>query len=88
MWWDIFPTWGGAQSGEPDVHDACLTAMAQTLKLPSEVCRLSALHGLNHWHLHHADRVRRTIDAFLSETADASARVRQYAAVARNGVAL
>lgn len=88
MWWDIFPSWGGAQSGEPEVHDACLKVMEQTLQLPSELCQLSALHGLNHWHLHHADRTERIIDAFLSRLDHATPRARQYAAVARSGFAM
>ncbi len=88
MWWDIFPCWGGSQSGEPEVQDALLGVMEESLSLPSELCQLSALHGLNHWHLHHPDRTRRVIDEFLSRVNHATPRVRQYAAVARSGFAL
>ena len=88
VWWDIFPSWGGPLAGEPALHSACLEVMADVLALRSELCQLSALHGLNHWHLHHADAVERIVDAFLGRTNDASARVREYASLARSGSAL
>jgi hypothetical protein len=87
MWWDIFPTWGGPGGGEPELQDACLQTMARTLELRAELCQLSAPHGLNHWALHHRSQVERTIDAFLSSTADVTPFIRQYAAAARAGCA-
>lgn len=87
MWWDLFPTWGGPSAGEPDIHRACLKAMGETLRLPSELCQLSALHGLNHWSLHHESHVEQTIDAFLAATAEVSPMIRDYAAAARAGCA-
>jgi hypothetical protein len=45
MWWDIFPTYGNPNTGEANLHDACLNAMAAILTIPSELCQLSALHG-------------------------------------------
>ena len=88
MWWDIFPTFGGPAAGEPEIHRACLKTMAETLSLQSELCQLSALHGLNHWRLHHGSRVEQTIDAFLAATPDVSPLIREYAAAARAGCAL
>jgi hypothetical protein len=88
MWWDIFPTWGNPQAGAPELHEACLDVMSKTLYLPSELCRMSALHGLNHWFLHHDAQVVQTVDAFLAATPDLSDRVRTYAAAARAGMAL
>jgi hypothetical protein len=87
MWWDIFPSWGGPQSGEPDLHRSCLSVMADVLEIPVELCRLSALHGLNHWHLHYPAEVEALIDTFLRETGDVTARIRDYAAIARQGCA-
>jgi hypothetical protein len=86
MWWDIFPSWGGAQAGEPEIHDACLNVMAEVLTLPSELCQLSALHGLNHWRMHHAEVVEKIVDAFLADAADITPRIREYASHARQGL--
>jgi hypothetical protein len=87
MWWDIFPSWGGPQAGEPALHDVCLTVMGEILQLRSELCRLSALHGLNHWHLHHASAVEGIIDRFLGQATDLTPRIREYVPMARKGIA-
>lgn len=86
MWWDIFPTYGGPNAGEPELHSACLDAMSEILLLSSEVCRLSALHGLNHWHLYHSNRVEAIVDSFLQKTTGLTPRIIDYAATARSGV--
>jgi hypothetical protein len=86
MWWDIFPTYGGPNAGEPELHVACLDAMSEMLSLSSELCRLSALHGLNHWHLYHADRVETIVDSFLQQAPRLTPRVIEYAATARSGI--
>src|SRR5207248_972337 len=62
MWWDIFPTHGGPiygnnTGGEPELHVACLNTMAEILSIRSELCQLSALHGLNHWHSSYGEKV-------------------------------
>lgn len=88
MWWDIFPSWGGSQAGEPALHAACLDTMADILQLPSELCQLSALHGLNHWRLHYASRVEQIIDTFLFESGQLTPRIRDYATAARSGCCL
>jgi len=88
MWWDIFPTYGGQNAGEARLHQACLETMAAILTVPSELCQLSALHGLNHWHLHHADKVEALVDEFLRKTPGLTPRIVRYAAIARLGCAL
>ena len=87
MWWDIFPSWGRADVGEPAIHLACLHAMVDILECDSELCRLSALHGLNHWHMHYPREVEGAIDAFLERTPAISPRLRDYAETAREGCA-
>lgn len=88
MWWDIFPTCGGDPNpGQANLHDACLNAMAAILIIPSELCQLSALHGLNHWHLHYAEKVESIVDAFLEQTSGLTSRMVEYAAMARSGCA-
>jgi hypothetical protein len=61
--------------------------MTEILKLSSDLCRLSALHGLNHWHERHADQVEQIVDNFLNETTDLTPRVLEYATIARVGKA-
>jgi hypothetical protein len=86
MWWDIPPMrWG---EGEPELHQACLTTMDRILGLPSELCQLSALHGLNHWQSRHPEQVGDIIDRFVTKTPDITTRIREYAAAAREGRAL
>lgn len=86
MWWDIFPSYGGSQAGEPELHRACLRVMSEVLHLPSELCQLSALHGLNHWYPHHAEQVAQIVGGFLQRTNDVTPRIREYAARARAGL--
>ena len=87
MWWDIFPTYDGKSSGEAELQSTCMNTMKEILKLSSELCQLSALHGLNHWHPRHPHEVEQTIDIFLHETTDLTPRVLEYARIARAGAA-
>ena len=88
MWWDIFPSWGGPHAGEAELHQVCLNIMVEILGLPWELCQLSALHGLSHWHRHYAEMVESIIDNFLTQATDITPRIREYAAIARRGAAL
>jgi len=87
MWWDIFPTWGGAHAAERELHQAGLHVMTEVLALDSELCHISALHGLNHWHMHYPEYVEAAVDRFLATGGPISATVREYAAAARKGCA-
>jgi hypothetical protein len=82
MWWEIFPMrflmGDGEQTVEPELEQAALRVMEQVLELPSELCQISALHGLSHWHRHHAEAVDRIVDEFVSRTGELSPRVREY----------
>jgi hypothetical protein len=88
MWWDIFPTYGDPNVGEAALHAACIKTMTAMLTMPSELCQLSALHGLNHWHLHHPDKVESVVEGFLQGTSGLTRRIANYAAIARRGQAL
>jgi hypothetical protein len=90
MWWDILPTYGGPTygpdtGGEPELHVACLNTMDEILSIGSELCQLSALHGLNHWQRHHAKRVEQIVDDFLRKTPGLTTRIIEYAGKARVG---
>jgi len=87
MWWDIFPSWGRPDVGEPAIHQACLDSMVEILSCDTELCRLSALHGLNHWHMNYPQEVENAIDAFLARTSVVSPALRDYAVTARQGCA-
>jgi len=88
MWWDIFPSYGGPHAGGAELHQVCLSVMTEILALPWELCQLSALHGLNHWHLHYADKVEYIVDNFLMQATGITSRIREYAEIARRGAAL
>lgn len=85
MWWDIFPAPGGARGPEVELQMACLDVMRACLDMPSELCQLSGLHGLNHWHPYHRWIVEEAIDAFLGGDRERSSSIRSYAASARSG---
>jgi hypothetical protein len=70
------------------IDDAILYVMARTLRLESEACRESALHGLGHWHRAHPDRTTRIIDGWLAGAPRISPELRQYALGARRGCVL
>ena len=70
------------------IDDAILHVMARTLRLESEACRESALHGLGHWHRAHPDRTTRIIDGWLAGAPRISPELRQYALGARRGCVL
>jgi hypothetical protein len=70
------------------IDDAVLHVMAQTLRLESEACRESALHGLGHWHRAHPDRTTRIIDAWLAGDPQISPELRRDALSARCGCVL
>jgi hypothetical protein len=91
MWWDILPLRpfrGDPPVGEPELHEASLKAMSETLELQSDVCRTSALHGLNHWQENYRDFVEATIDAFLAHAPEITPHIREYATKARAGLCL
>lgn len=93
MWWDIFPTYGAQRfgeetGGESGLHTACLNVMAEMLSMPSELCQLSALHGLNHWHKAYGGNVEEIIDNFLKTTPDLTNRIVEYVRKVRVGAAL
>jgi hypothetical protein len=90
MWWDIFPTYGGPThgpntGGEPELHTACLNTMAEILSMPCELCQLSALHGLGHWHRNYSEKVEGIVDTFLQKTPDLTNRIIDYAGKAQVG---
>jgi len=88
MWWDILPLRpfrGDVLNGEPELHDACVDTMTEILGLHSDVCRIAALHGLNHWQEHYTRQVEAAIDAFLRANPALSPRIREYAENARSG---
>ncbi len=79
------PTYVEAEEIEPLIHATCINVMSKMLDLPSELCQLTALHGLNHWHELFPNEVERIVDTFLDRRDDVTPRVREYAADARAG---
>ena len=62
--------------------------MAEILSIRSELCQLSALHGLNHWHPSYGEKVEEIVGTFLQKTPGLTPRIIEYAGKARVGRAL
>lgn len=86
MWWDIFPFWGSLVDLSK-IDDLFIAVMQSTLKLYSDACQESALHGLGHIPTHR-DMVRKIIDNFLAENPEIRPELRQYALNAQRGMIL
>lgn len=63
MWWDVIPIW--AEDGP--VVDEVLSVLRQTLRIQSNACVESALHGLGEFHCVAGDRTSVIIQDFLKE---------------------
>ena len=61
--------------------------MGAILEIPTDLCRLGALHGLNHRHLHYPEEVEAMVDGFLAKTPGLTPFIREYAGAARKGCA-
>lgn len=86
MWWDIAPVYGKPVEPACAERDALLLqVMADTLKLNSEACRESALHGLGHWHDEYPEEVKGVIHDFIWKNRKIRDPLRNYAYAAMNG---
>ncbi len=89
MWWDVLPLAPAPQDRERAALDnAALDVMAACLRLNSEACQESALHGLGHWQQYYPARITRLIDDFLAANPALRQALRQYALSARRGCVL
>ena len=86
MWWDLIPIYGQPDDrSRKQIDETILDVMSQTLNLPSDACRESALHGLGHWNLYYPQFVARCIDDFLKREQTLRPELRTYALNARAG---
>ena len=86
MWWDIIPIAGGPEDpNRREMNDEILQVMDSALQLGSIACQESALHGLGHWQLYHAKRVKEIINRFLQDDESIREDLRIYALSARSG---
>ena len=92
MWWDIIPIHGHPsaplRSPKAKIDEVCLDVMAQILKLNSDACRESALHGLGHWSLYYENDTTGIIDHFLARERNLAPGLRRYAQQTRSGAIL
>ena len=86
MWWDILPIRWRQGAPEPELLSECLQVMRECLAIPSELCQISALHGLNHWHTTFPGEVEQLVDSFLAKSRNLGPRLLTYAASARGGM--
>lgn len=85
MWWDVIALHGGMDHPDRDrINDAVLHVFEQVLKLKSEACLESVLHGLGHWYDELPDHTESIIRQFMTRT-DISETLRSYAEDAAEG---
>ena len=87
MWWDIYPA-HYTSSQNVEEHEILLGVMEKVLRMDSDACRESALHGLGHWQMGYPERVRATIDEFLARNQAIRPELKHYALQARQGQVL
>ena len=86
MWWDILPIHGKPEEPARRQTDiAILLVLERTLRLESEACRESALHGLGEWQCYYPLNVERIVDGFIWHNRKIRASLRNYAYAARHG---
>ncbi len=83
MWWELFPMRFLMQDEEQVLEPALRAGCAEgdggrRSRCHSELCQLSALHGLSYWHQLHEERVDGIVESFFAGTQDVSPRVREY----------
>ncbi len=84
MLWDLSEALEPHPEGpEPEVDEACLAILSQTLLISHIACQDSALHGLGHWASAYPERVASTIDEFLRDNPAAPSELREFALRAR-----
>ena len=77
--------------GQADIlHDEHLYALVNqdidwAIRLPSDACRESALHGLGHWQRMYPKQVEQIVDSFIAENPAMRSGLRVYADNARSG---
>jgi hypothetical protein len=89
MWWDLLPLGGPCEAGRPPepIHAEALAVLAELLEIPHDACRESALHGLGHLALFHAEAAP-IVDAFIERSPDLRRELIAYARQARTGYIL
>lgn len=86
MWWDMIPLYGGMDHPDLEaINDAVLTMFEGVLKLRSEACLESVLHGLGHWQMYCPREVDEIVGRFIRSRSDLSDSLRGYAELARVG---
>ena len=89
MWWDVIPLYGGTEHPDRDrINAAVLHVFAETLKLKSEACLESVLHGLGHWRQYLPEQTEPMVRRFLATRQEISEALRRYAEKAAVGTVL
>lgn len=92
MWWANFIAFGGMHDNwigaDALLRNTTFDVLAKLLRVKSDACVKSALHGLNHLQPIDELRVRRETDQFLMTTKDLTQEMREYAEECREGWAL
>ena len=87
MWWDLLPIYGhpaaAPGSSEAETDKVCMGVMARILRLGSDACRESAIHGLGCWGAYYPEAITGIVSEFLRTYQDVSLAMREYAEGAR-----
>lgn len=80
MWWDVIPI--VPEMGHPEqelINDVVIEVLQQILRIDSEACMESALHGLGHWQIFLPQRTEPIVLDFLKSRENISNDLRSYA---------
>lgn len=87
MWWDFLAHVADGPEGRicSDMDSQMLLTMESILRLNSDACIESALHGLGHWQRYRPAEAGGIIDSFLAANPNIRPELRTYALEARAG---
>ena len=89
MWWDLLPLdeSDGPEALPASMRGEVLAVLSELLEIPHDACQESALHGLGHWALWHAE-ARGVIERFIDRSEGLRVELVAYARMARTGCIL
>jgi hypothetical protein len=89
MWWDISLVRGfSSKQSDKKTDLEIMKVISRTLRLKSQACHESALHGLGHLFEKYPRKVETMVDNFLAKRKDIRPELKEYALRARRGAVM